>query len=89
MSTPKPDDEIWTTRDGRKIAVGDMTEEHARNTLRLVIRRIRERHDLMTTLAKALKPAFDRMEGGRLELEERLRNDIMNGIGEDKKWGSD
>jgi hypothetical protein len=36
------EDEIWTTQDGRRIKVGDMTEEHVRNALRLVLRRIRE-----------------------------------------------
>jgi hypothetical protein len=35
-------DEVWVTRDGRRIAVGDMSEEHAKNTLRLLIRQRRE-----------------------------------------------
>ena len=35
-------DEVWTTKDGRKIAVGDMSEEHAKNILRLLIRQRRE-----------------------------------------------
>lgn len=46
------DDEIWTTRDGRKIAVGDMEESHVRNALRMLLRarrkkaeRLRERYD--------------------------------------------
>lgn len=37
------DDEIWTMRDGTKIKVGDMTESHARNTLRMIIRNERRR----------------------------------------------
>ena len=31
-------DEIWTMKDGTKIAVGDMSESHVRNALRMVIR---------------------------------------------------
>lgn len=38
-------DEIWVTRDGREILVGDMTEEHVRNTLRMIIRVNRERRE--------------------------------------------
>lgn len=37
------DDEIWTTKDGTKLPVGQMTEEHVRNALRHVIKRARER----------------------------------------------
>lgn len=35
-------DEIWTTRDGRNIPVGEMSEDHVRNALRMVIRRQRK-----------------------------------------------
>ncbi len=31
----------WTTRDGRKINLNDMTESHLRNTLKLLIRKNR------------------------------------------------
>jgi hypothetical protein len=31
-------DELWTQRDGTKIAVGDMSESHVRNALRMVLR---------------------------------------------------
>jgi hypothetical protein len=31
-------DEIWITKDGRKIPVGEMSEEHVRNALRMVLR---------------------------------------------------
>ena len=37
-------DEIWTTRDGRKIAVGDMSEDHVRESLRMILRQKRRRH---------------------------------------------
>lgn len=35
-------DEIWITKDGSKIAVADMTENHAKNALRLLLRKIRQ-----------------------------------------------
>lgn len=36
-------EEYWTKRDGTRIAVGDMDVEHLRNTLRMIIRKRRER----------------------------------------------
>lgn len=38
-------DAIWVTRDKRKIAVGEMEESHVRNTLRMLIRNARRKHD--------------------------------------------
>ena len=35
-------EEYWETKDGRKIAVGDMEEDHVRNVLRLILRRKRQ-----------------------------------------------
>ncbi len=32
-------DEIWTTKDGQCIAVKNMTEAHAKNALRMMLRR--------------------------------------------------
>jgi hypothetical protein len=37
----KPYDELWTTRDGRKIPVADMDVDHLRNALRMMIRTAR------------------------------------------------
>ncbi len=34
-------DEIWTTKDGRKILVSEMSEDHVRDALRLVLRKRR------------------------------------------------
>lgn len=34
-------DEIWITRDGTRITVSDMTEQHAKNALRMCIRQRR------------------------------------------------
>lgn len=35
-------DEVWVTRSGVKVLVGDMEEHHVRNALRLVIRVFRK-----------------------------------------------
>jgi hypothetical protein len=34
-------EEYWETKDGKKIAVGDMKEDHVRNVLRLILRKKR------------------------------------------------
>jgi hypothetical protein len=45
-----PPDEIWTTSTGQKIAVGDMSESHVRNVLRMILRnRRREAAKLIST----------------------------------------
>lgn len=36
-------DEVWVQRNGTPILICDMTEEHAKNVLRLVLRRAREK----------------------------------------------
>ena len=36
-------DEIWTMEDGTEIQVRDMTESHAKNILRMILRKSRER----------------------------------------------
>lgn len=41
VNNPTVQDEIWTMRDGTKIAVGDMDEDHVRNTLRMIMRQRR------------------------------------------------
>lgn len=35
-------EEYWTTKDKRVIAVGEMSEAHVKNCLRILIRRLRE-----------------------------------------------
>lgn len=40
-------DEIWTTKDGQKIAVGDMDEGHVRNALRLMLRNKRKDREVL------------------------------------------
>jgi hypothetical protein len=34
-------EEYWKVKNGKEIAVGDMTEDHAKNALRLILKRDR------------------------------------------------
>lgn len=42
-------DEIWTTEDGRQIAISDLSEEHAKDILRMLIKQEREEKDYYNT----------------------------------------
>lgn len=63
--TSKPSDGLWTQRDGSKIAVSAMTEAHAKNALRMVLRMQdrRQRADKVNFLCRLLD---------RKALDERL-----------------
>ena len=80
------DDEVWTTGNGRRIRVGDMDEQHVRNTLRMILRNRRKR---AAKLAE-LKALFERL---RTELSYHRALDIEMAWpwddDEDRKWGSD
>jgi hypothetical protein len=43
LNLPAEPDETWTTADGRVLAVGQMDEAHARNVLRMLLRKRRRR----------------------------------------------
>lgn len=64
-------DEIWVTRDGRKIAVCDMGENHVRNALRMLIRNHRCR------LARAAKAELDDLAIPELTVGDM--QDMLNG----------
>jgi hypothetical protein len=38
---PKSAEEVWVTADGRRIAIGEMTEGHAKHALSMIMRRLR------------------------------------------------
>lgn len=48
IETPQANDEVWTKADGAEILVSKMTEQHAKNALRSLIRKARERQDRAT-----------------------------------------
>lgn len=43
MKVPKQSDETWVQSNGVPIRISDMTEDHAKNVLRLVLRRMRKK----------------------------------------------
>jgi len=88
IKVPKGE-EVWTTRDGSKILVRDMTEEHAKNALRMAIRKIRADRPLVDAM-KAVDEAVRVLEGRRREAWSRqsdaILDDVMN---QDAMWGDD
>ena len=51
-------DEVWTTEDGTEILIGDLSEEHAKNILRMLLKNRREEQDYFT---KHILPQLDEM----------------------------
>ncbi len=51
------EDEVWTMKDGTRIPIAQMSERHAKNCLRLLIRRRRER--VVEGLDEALERELD------------------------------
>lgn len=96
-------DEVWTTKDGRKIPVGEMGVEHLRNTLRMLIRNQRTQREKLKAslgtsrfaiLAALLRPHLQNMQHkddvARADAEARFEEDLLNDVfGDDLKWGSD
>jgi thioesterase domain-containing protein len=83
-------DEIWTTLEGRKIAVGDMEESHVRNALRLILRQ-RRRKQAQLQAARALFEEFKKFAG----MPEKggawhgIFDDVPDGFEfDDGNWGS-
>jgi hypothetical protein len=59
------DDQLWVQKDGTIIAVSDMTEQHAKNCLCLLIRRIRDhnaKNQGKNLLKKIIKMKADEMK---------------------------
>lgn len=63
--------EYWTMKSGRKISVDDMTEEHVRNTLKMIIRIARINSEKRMTLKERLLRTFKEDEVLQIELEQR------------------
>jgi len=50
----------WTTKDGRVMSVDDMTEQHAKNALKMMIRNMQQIKQLIKTeLINKQKPKFE------------------------------
>ena len=54
---------IWTTAEGKKIHIDDMTESHAKNCLKLLLRKIEDHNDSIkskeTTREKMIREMKD------------------------------
>ena len=70
-------DETWTMRDGTKIKVGDMDENHVRNALRMVIRQARRRK--LRAALDVIRPEYEMTVGEMQdELSARAYQDLKN-----------
>ena len=52
-------DEVWTTRDGDMKMIQDLEPEHARNVLRMILRKDREAANLMSDIFKEMAEGLD------------------------------
>jgi hypothetical protein len=62
-------EETWVTEDGRKILVKDLSADHARNIVRMIIRNDRilnEQHKQMLAALEAVFAQAEREETGQL-----------------------
>ena len=66
--------EYWTMKSGHKISVDDMTEEHVRNTLKMIIRVARINSEKRITLRERLRKSF--VEEEVLEIENDQRDQM-------------
>tara|TARA_R100000805_G_scaffold17829_1_gene21347 strand:- start:42 stop:347 length:306 start_codon:yes stop_codon:yes gene_type:complete len=67
-----PNKVFWTMRDGQKIDVDEMTEEHLRNTLKMIIRNAEEKQE---------KPRTAFQVNGELAREDADKFDVFQKIG--------
>ncbi len=67
-----PKDEVWVTKDGRRIEVKDLEEEHCREILRMLIRNARRRR---------------RREALKAQIQEHVENQCWQALHEDRIWG--
>jgi hypothetical protein len=82
-------DEVWVTKDGRHIPVGELQAEHARNIIRMILKDRRKRRPTIVALAEMVRRLIVGAEAREAELLQRLHDDIYNDVMEDRKWGSD
>ena len=71
-------DEIWVTRDGRQIPVGELSEEHAKNIIRMILRAQRlelERFkkDILPMIEKEINVIFTDIETEKSEIDDAFK----------------
>lgn len=80
MTEGKDADEMWQTRDGRRIPVKDMTEEHLRAALRLMIR---VRRGAQARRRERFRALAEKVRAEYREAERRAQE-----LSDDEKWGT-
>lgn len=76
----------WTMRDGTKINIADMTEEHLRNTINMITRKMSKKQ-LQDTLDSYIKEERKRQKA---EVEQTMRREISRSLSRDSfHWVSD
>jgi hypothetical protein len=68
-------DEIWVTKDGRRIPVADMSEDHVRNALRMILRKRRLR---VERIIRQLDDVAFAESDGQDELNAQAYRDLAN-----------
>lgn len=66
MTTNLKDDPVWVTNTGQKLRVSDMSEEHAKNILRMLLRR-HSQVELLGTISAIQKIPVEGYRAGKLD----------------------
>ena len=75
-------DEAWVTEDGRMLLIQDLSEDHAKNIIRMIIRQDRETAVRVQELANKMSEAFE--SGGfdaLMDLEPSAKNEDAPPVG--------
>ena len=92
MNAKKPpeDDEVWVTRDARRLKVSEMSEDHVRAALRMVLRTKKRLVNAAILLHPYLKKLNEAEAKRAIEVNEAFFASLHDDVfGEDRKWGSD
>lgn len=83
----EPKDELWKTGDGKEIPVSQMTEDHAKNALRMMIR-LRRRQKASFQAIIALRRAMKLLDEEEAETFAASNQRILDKVLEsDAMWG--
>ena len=62
----EPEDEVWISASGARFLVGEMTEAHVRNVLRLLLRRKRQAAQVAEASEQSLDHAYNVAMGDKM-----------------------
>lgn len=87
--TPAEEDEVWVTKDGRRIPCAELEADHARAIVRMVVKQRRTQARSLVGLAALVKRMIQHADAREADMLARFEEDLMNDVYEDRKWGSD